>query len=126
MLPKLEMVQMAHDLARHAALRLGVIAENVAHTDTPRYRAQDLKTFAETYRAPFALRQSRAGHLPSAEAAAAQSFDTKDISAPNGNNVSLEGEMVKAAQARQEHEMALSIYRATANLLRGALGRTAG
>ena len=42
---------------------------------------------------------------------------------PNGNTVSLEGEMVKAAEARQSHDMALAIYRSTSDLMRTALGK---
>ena len=43
--------------------------------------------------------------------------------APNGNSVSIEQEMVKAASARQDHEMALAIYRTTSDILRASLGR---
>jgi flagellar basal-body rod protein FlgB len=43
--------------------------------------------------------------------------------APNGNTVSLEQEMVKAASARQDHEMALAIYRNTSSIIRASLGR---
>jgi flagellar basal-body rod protein FlgB len=44
--------------------------------------------------------------------------------APNGNTVSLEGEMVKSVEARQAHEMALAIYRATSDVVRASLGRS--
>jgi flagellar basal-body rod protein FlgB len=44
--------------------------------------------------------------------------------APNGNSVSLEAEMVKSVEARQNHEMALAIYRATSDVIRASLGRS--
>jgi flagellar basal-body rod protein FlgB len=37
--------------------------------------------------------------------------------------VSIEQEMVKAASARQDHEMALAIYRNTSSIIRASLGR---
>ena len=43
--------------------------------------------------------------------------------APNGNSVSLEAEMVKSVEARQNHDMALAIYRATSDVIRASLGR---
>jgi flagellar basal-body rod protein FlgB len=47
----------------------------------------------------------------------------KGSGAPNGNTVSLEQEMVKTANIRQDHEMALAIYRNTNDILRASLGK---
>jgi flagellar basal-body rod protein FlgB len=55
--------------------------------------------------------------------AALTPIDGGGAEAPNGNSVSLEKEMVKSAEARQEHEMALAIYRATSDVIRASLGR---
>ena len=52
-----------------------------------------------------------------------QPRQTGGAEAPNGNSVSLEEEMVKAASARQDHEMALAIYRNTSDIIRASLGR---
>ena len=70
------------------------------------------------------MRATRSGHLGApARMAAAVPFDSGGAEAPNGNSVSLEKEMVKSVEARQEHEMALAIYRATSDVIRASLGR---
>ena len=47
----------------------------------------------------------------------------RGAASPDGNTVSLKQEMVKAVEVRQQHDMALAIYRSTAAILRGSLGR---
>lgn len=124
MLPKLELTRMAQALAAQAGARMGVIAENVANADTPGYKARDLPDFAETYSETMPLRATRPGHLGSPERPLTpESRIVPANGAPNGNTVSLEGEMVKAAETRQSHEMALAIYRSTSDLVRTALGK---
>lgn len=124
MLPKLELTQMAQAMAAQAGARMGVIAENIANADTPGYKARDLPDFADTYRANDPLRATRPGHIGVSESGRMPEARIVPASgAPNGNTVSLEGEMVKAAEARQSHEMALAIYRSTSELIRLALGR---
>lgn len=125
MFEKLELTRMAQDLAAHAGARMGVIAQNMANADTPGYRARDIAGFASSWaEGGLELAATRPGHLAATSAPAAfevQVAATPD--APNGNSVSLETEMVKSAEARQEHEMALAIYRATSDVIRAALGR---
>lgn len=124
MFPKLELTKMAQALASYSGARMGVIAENVAQADTPGYKARDLPDFATTYTEDEPLRATRPGHLNGAAGGlVAEARIVADNGAPNGNTVSLEGEMVRAAGARQSHEMALAIYRNTSELTRLALGR---
>ncbi len=125
MLEKLEITRMAQALAAHAGTRMGVIAQNVAHADNPGYKARDLPDFAKTYadQSGQGLRVTRAGHLGAGGKAALEAVVMRGADAPNGNSVSLEGEMVKAAEVRQQHDMALSIYRATSDIMKLALGR---
>jgi flagellar basal-body rod protein FlgB len=42
---------------------------------------------------------------------------------PDGNTVTLEHEMMRAVEARQQHEMALGIYSMTRDLMRATIGR---
>ena len=49
--------------------------------------------------------------------------DAPDSQSPNGNTVSLEDEMVKAADVRHQHELALAVYSSALNILRTSLGR---
>lgn len=124
MFPKLELTKMAQALAAHSGARMGVIAENVAQADTPGYKARDLPDFATIYVVDAGLRATRSGHLSGAAGdAMAEARVVAGNGAPNGNTVSLEGEMVRAAGVRQSHEMALAIYRNTSELSRLALGR---
>ncbi|MDN5787565.1 FlgB family protein [Pseudorhodobacter sp.] len=125
MFEKLEITRMAQALSAHAGARMGVIAQNVAHADVPGYKARDVPAFAATYEAASGdgMRATLPGHFGSGDSATAQPIVLRGSVAPNGNGVSLEVEMVKAAQVRQEHDMALSIYRSTSNILKLALGR---
>lgn len=129
MFAKLELTRMAQAMASHAGARMGVVAQNVAHADTPGYRAKDVASFADSYRdqgGEIPLRTTRAGHIGGDTDAGQPPLIIREKSlsgAPNGNSVSLEQEMVKAAQARQDHDMALTIYRNTSSILRASLGR---
>ncbi len=126
MFEKLDVVRMAQALAAHAGARQEAIARNVANADTPGYRALDLPDFAATYQAsvPGAMRATRPGHLGAQDQVAAPTLRAAGGSgAPNGNTVSLEGEMVKAVEVRQQHDMALAIYRSATTILRTSLGR---
>ena len=125
MFEKLEITRMAQAMAAHAGARMGVIAQNVAHADNPGYKARDLPDFAKTYADQHGqgLRVTRAGHLGEGGTTPMEAVVLRASDAPNGNSVSLEGEMVKAAEVRQQHDMALSIYRATSDIMKMALGR---
>ena len=126
MFEKLELTRMAQAMAAQAGARMGVIAQNVANADTPGYKAMDMPSFADTYaEAGGAMRATRAGHFAAPDAAMEPQI-RRDINtgAPNGNSVSLEQEMVKAAGVRQDHEMALAIYRNTSDIIRASLGRS--
>lgn len=124
MFEKLEITAMAQSMAAHAGDRMSLIARNVANADTPGYRALDLPDFAQVYEGGgLPMRATRQGHLGAGSSASALAFARTDQASPNGNSVSVEAEMVKAAGARQEHEMALAIYRSTSGVIRASLGR---
>lgn len=115
MFEKLELTRMAQGLAAHAGARMGVIAQNIAHADTPGYRARDLPAFAESYGSA----KSATGPDAPQRKAAVLRLPTD----PNGNSVALQDQMRRMVEARQSHEMALSIYRSTSAVVRVALGR---
>ena len=115
-------------MARHATARHRVIAENVANADTPEFRARDVKAFSEYVNEPFMARATRPEHLgfERLERAARRPeiiFDSDTSTSPNGNSVSLESEMIKAAEAQGQHAMASAIYRKAHEFLRLGLGR---
>jgi flagellar basal-body rod protein FlgB len=125
MFQKVEIQQMARALARHAGARQAVIARNLAQADTPGYRSRDLPAFAALWReADAPLRATRPGHLQGGgRAMAIEAALSGAEPAPNGNSVSLEAEMVRAAETRAQHDMALAIQRSVSGSLRAALGR---
>ena len=128
MLEKLEIFRMAHGLAAHASARQSAVASNMANADTPGYKASDIASFAESYQAgqaSNAMRATRAGHLEfgGGMPAAFQSITDAGQASPNGNTVSLETEMMKATEVRHQHDLALSVYSTSLNILRTSLGR---
>lgn len=124
MLENIEVMRMAHAMAAHAGQRQALTAQNIAQADTPGYRTQDLSPFVQTYKSAEPLTATRAGHL-GAEARTrwAVQSDPQARASPNGNDVSLEREMLRNVEIRQQHDTALAIYRSTMNVLRTSLGR---
>lgn len=122
MFEKLTLTAMSQALAAHSGARIGLVAQNLANADTPGFKAKDLISFADVWRAGDPLRATRPGHLSQGQGRA-EVERVADLrhGAPNGNTVSVETEMVKAAEARQSHDMALAIYRSTSTIIRSAL-----
>ncbi|MFN0114010.1 MAG: FlgB family protein [Paracoccaceae bacterium] len=120
-------MEMAGALSVHAAGRQAAIARNIANADTPGYRTTDAVPFGETYReATSGMRATRSGHLGAGDSpAGAELVDRPALGAmsPNRNNVSLEAEMVAAAEVRRENDLALAVYRSSLDILRSSLGR---
>lgn len=126
MFDRLEILRLAGELASHAASRQGAIAENVANADTPGFRARDLPSFGEVYdqESAFQLRATRPEHLSQeGEAPRWNLIDSPDQESPNGNTVSIEDQMLRAAEVRKEHDTALAVYSTTMDILRTTLGK---
>ena len=124
----INVLSLASALAAHASARQRLISENVANADTPGYRARDIADFAATLdsQPAFQARTTRPGHL--AFGADARGFDPREqtvlgAETPNGNTVSLEDQMMRAASVRQEHDMALGVYAKSLEILRTAVTR---
>jgi flagellar basal-body rod protein FlgB len=126
MFEDLSITRMANALATHAGARLGLIARNVAQADTPGFKAMDLPDFADSYQETElnGMRATRPGHQTSrAQMMEPVEQPTSGAMSPNGNSVSLEHEMVKSVDVRQQHDMALAVYRNTSDIIRASLGR---
>ncbi len=121
------LMKMAQSLARHAGARQAQIAKNIANADTPGYRARDVSEFSETYRQSTPgseLKATRSGHI--SEAISKARFQTLDLggeAAPNGNNVSIEQQMMLGTDAKSSHDLALSVYKSSLDILRTSLGK---
>jgi len=125
MFQNLNVFQTAMALAKHSGLRQALSAQNIANADTPGYHALDIPDFEATVRGSEGSQRAtrdrhlhglRQDHLPEPTLRRA-SVD------PNGNSVSIEGEMMMAVAASRGHGRALSIYRSSLNILRTSLGR---
>ncbi len=112
--------------------RQGVLAENIAHADTPDYEARDLKEYsfkAELARSVNGLSTSATsrGHIKSAMSSnpaggRAEGDDSFEIT-PSGNNVVLEEQMMKVTQNQMDFQAASSLYTKGLGLLRTALSK---
>lgn len=124
MFEKLEITAMAQAMAAHAGARLGVIARNVANADTPGYVTRDVASFADVWQKTGDMRATRPGHIGAAGSTVGrESFASAGHASPNGNSVSIEAEMVKMVETRQQSDMAMAIYRGTSDVIRASLGR---
>lgn len=103
-------------MARHAAEVQRISAENIAHASHPGYTAQRVESFED-----YLGRLSATGNL-----SGSLSFETSLTdapAAPNGNNVSVELETFESAGAAGRHQMAMSVYSQSIDLIRLSLGR---
>ena len=124
----LNVLRLAHAMARHAGLRQGVVSENMANADTPNYRTRDVTPFRQALDGSTGyarLQASRPGHFADGAGLPAEwsvELQPGEI-APNGNNVSVELEMLRAVETQRQHSRALAIYKSNMTQLRASLGR---
>jgi len=112
--------------------RQDLLAQNVANSDTPNYRGQELE--------PFAVGDG-SGRLPAQEVAMLDtdprffqigggadgtakpgqqlSFEVT----PEGNGISIEDEMMKVSANQMDYQMVTSLYTRSVGILRTAIGR---
>lgn len=133
-LPILSMLRTRLDWSQQ---RQRVLAENVANSDTPNYRARDLAPLkfvpadqlAATGVTPVTLVQTESGHIAGSNAAGS-SFRSQTNSRyevrPGGNTVGLEDEMMKVAANQMDYQAVAALYTRSLNLLKTALGRQTG
>lgn len=104
-------------MARHAAESQRVAATNISRADEPGYKASQIETFQD-----FLARTA----LDESAASGTEGFKTEQVrtgAKPNGNTVKIEQEAFRAADAVSQHEMALSVYTKSLDLLRSAIGK---
>ncbi|MFD0859991.1 FlgB family protein [Roseovarius aquimarinus] len=127
MFDTLQIFRMAHAMAQHAGARQAVLARNIANADTPGYAARDIAPFTDSVGsgAGQALKATRPGHLSGAFGGHAADIRMRHggTADPNGNSVALEQEMLKAVDAKRQHDRALAIYKSSLTVLRAATGR---
>lgn len=122
MFENLDVFQTAAAMARHAGQSQALISQNVANADTPGYVGREMPPFAMLYASTGAVdgqRATRAGQLHGSmtarEIAPVEMRSSENL---NGNTISLEAEMLKAADAKSHHDRALAIYKSALDVLR--------
>ncbi|MCV6823069.1 MULTISPECIES: FlgB family protein [Halocynthiibacter] len=126
MFENISVLRMSQAMTNHASTRQSVIAENVAHADTPAYKAKTVKPFAELYgsSSDTQLKSTRSGHLDfqhSPTSVQDAIVPSEAEASPNGNNVGLERELMNASIARHDFDTAIAIYKSTLNVLRTSI-----
>ena len=111
--------------------RQTVLAQNIANADTPHFIPHDVKplNFAEHLQgvAPVSQARTDAKHMTGTVAPTSSVDDQKTKkqyeTAPVGNSVVLEEQMVKLADAQANYQLMTNLYRKHVDLLKLALGR---
>ncbi|MEL7080645.1 MAG: FlgB family protein [Pseudomonadota bacterium] len=127
MFQNLEIFQMSSAMARHAGARQALISENIANSDTPGYKSKDLNNFKEFFSGDLSGMQkaTRDSHLHGSILSrhSPEIIQIRGSNSPNGNSVSIEGEMLKAAETNKQHDRSLAIYKSAMKILRFSLGK---
>ncbi|MBO0335129.1 flagellar basal body rod protein FlgB [Sneathiella sp. CAU 1612] len=111
--------------------RQKVLAQNIANSDTPNYRARDLKPleFRQMIESPedksVHINRTNKKHIYVDEITSYETQINRDVSeiTPTGNAVLLEEEMMKVAETQIQYELTTSLYRKNLGMLKTALGR---
>lgn len=127
MFENLDVFRMSAAMAKHAGQRQAVIAQNIANADTPGFVARDLPEFKTFYAAPDDAghqRATRTGHLHGiAPGQSAPIISMPADGSPNGNQVSLETEILNSVDAKRQHDRAMAIYKSALGVLRSTIGK---
>lgn len=127
-------LQMLRTRLQWSQERQRVLAENVANSDTPSYRARDLappkfeapSQLAPTTVSSVSLTRTENGHIAaSGSNSTGFRLETKGNYEvrPTGNAVNLEDEMMKVAANQMDYQAATALYTRSLNLLKTALGK---
>ena len=131
-IPILSMLRMRMDWAQS---RQKVLAENVANSDTPTYRARDLTPlkFEPPVEVPPAtmasvsLTRTESGHMTGFSAGDTQFASQQNKGdyevRPTSNAVDLEEEMLKVAANQMDYQAVTALYTRSLALIKTALGK---
>jgi flagellar basal-body rod protein FlgB len=107
--------------------RQSVLAQNVAHADTPGYRPRDVVPFALHLAGQLGpqLARTQAQHLGPVRPGQAASRPDRAVAetAPDGNAVSLDREAMRIAETDTAHALAMAVHRSFTGMFRLTLGR---
>lgn len=112
--------------------RQEVLAQNIANSDTPKYKPSDLKPYnfeqmVRTEKMQLTLKTSTKGHI-GGRPRHVHNYSTEIQrrpyeTAPNGNAVVLEEQMAKISETAIDHSFMTRIYKKNLDMVRMALGK---
>jgi|GEM_PF-6906171 len=124
MIGKTNLMDVASASMAHASKRHQIIANNIAHSDTPNYIGRDLKEFSlENVDDHMRLKATRTSHLNFEKDANPFSGLKEPIKQSafdetlNNNKISVEEEVAKAAEAIAAHNLAMGVWQKSKNML---------
>lgn len=111
--------------------RQKVLSQNISNSDTPGYRAQDLKPqkfkdmVARPSESTMNLSKTQGNHI---QVEAKQDFKSQTVKntyevTPTGNAVVLEEQMMQLADTQIQYQLTTSLYKKHLSMLKAALGR---
>ena len=113
--------------------RQEVISQNIANSDTPKYRAKDIKDFKfkELMRKNISnvtMKITDSNHHRGQQKRFSE-FGVGDVklpyeTAPNGNSVILEEQLSKMGESSVNYRLTTELYKKHIGMLRSALGRS--
>lgn len=118
--------------------RQEVLSQNIANADTPKYKARDLAPFdfrtAVEHTNKLTLERTTDSHIKAEGTAVVRSDyrkrEHKDRkayeTAPGGNGVVLEDQMIKMHETASDYQTITNLYRKQVALIKTAIGRTGG
>jgi flagellar basal-body rod protein FlgB len=106
---------MAGAMSSYSAERHALISRNIANANTPGFKAQDLRDFSEVYE-QFSGSERDFSNVDA-------TIERDGPMSPNGNSVTLETELMHAAQAQMDHQLSVALYRSALTMLKTAVGK---
>ena len=126
---KIAVFRMTTGKMQWLAERQRILAENIANSDTPKYRPSDLTPvdFRKVVKRLHTMHLARTNPMHVTLGREDHKFETVKEktpyeTSPDGNAVVLEEQMVKTAQTTQDYELMTSLYAKNMNMFRIALG----
>jgi flagellar basal-body rod protein FlgB len=126
MIEGISLFQTVTNKMSYMGVRHTLLAQNVAHADTPDYKAQDLKPFSESLRTVQATNMmathgrhmvAELGNTSFREEYRVEGWEVE----PSGNQVSLEEQMIKSADNSRDYQLATQLMKKHAAMLKATL-----
>ena len=129
-LPDVPLFAMLRERMTWLNQRQDVLAQNVANADTPAYVARDLRELdfdkalkQETSGGRMVTTNARHIAIAPQQMSKFEDYETPDQeSAPDGNAVSLEQEMIKVSETQAQFQATANLYAKTITMMKTAIG----